>query len=326
MQLWDIETELVYPVSGRFQRDHDGLEVWVATLKKRWVLDGTVWDEDANNLHILDNPLYLGEPGLSPVISDHDFAIHKNNTDIVINGKAKTFKKSPCAEHICRLFVEGHIDKQIKVVGDREWVVQSGSIIPSIPSTFIVRDIDYTHAVGGTDERNRIGCGVGKNMSELQAQQVPSVFNISENWNLNPKKMAVVGFGSLPTFFQQRYRLAGSFDDTWFNHRRPLLPMDFDLAFYQSAPVDQQCSGFLNGGERINLSGFNHDGVVMFTLPKENYEAEVKYSDNTKETKKLDLHTLFFDTEDNSVSATFSASFPCQGREHMLVLTRFNKR
>ncbi|CAM2836961.1 DUF2169 family type VI secretion system accessory protein [Moritella viscosa] len=326
MQLWDIKSELPYSVGGRFQRDHNGLEVWVATLKKRWILDGGIWVEDSECVEILDNPLYLNEPGLSPVISDHDFAIYKKNTDVVIHGKAKTFKKEPCVELICRLFVDKHIDKQIKVVGHREWVVQSGSIIPSMPLRFITSEIDYTCALGGHDERNRLGCGVGENMADLQTQNVPSMFNVDEDWSLNSKKIGVVGFGALPTFFQQRYCLAGSFDDAWINSRRPLLPIDFDTAFYQTSPVDQQCSGFLMGGERISLSGFSHEGVMTFILPKQCYEAKVRYSDDIVNTEIMDLHTLFFDTEKGTVSATFTASFPCQGREHMLISTLINKR
>ena len=326
MQLWDIESELPYSVGGRFQRDQHGLEVWVATLKKRWIWDGVIWHEDTERVGIFDEPLYMAEPGLSPVVSDHDFAICKKNTDVVIHGKAKTFKKTPCLEQICRLFVDGHIDKQIKVVGQREWVVQAGSIIPSIPLKFIAKDIDYTCAVGGYDERNRLGCGIGESMTELQTQSVPSVFNVTENWTLSSKKMNVAGFGVLPTFFQQRYCLAGSFDEAWFDSRRPLLPIDFDTAFYQSSPTDQQCSGFLMGGERINLSGFDHKGVLTFVLPKECYEARIKYSDQVTERKTMDLHTLFFDTENNTVSATFTVSFACQGREHMLVSTRINNR
>ncbi|MCV5919813.1 DUF2169 domain-containing protein, partial [Escherichia coli] len=79
------------------------------------------------------------------------------------------------------------------------------------------------------------------------------------------------GFGPVPPFFEARQTLAGTFDEEWIENRKPMLPLDFDRRFFQSAPADQQCKGFLKGGERLMMSGFCHDDTISFRIPKEKY-------------------------------------------------------
>ncbi|MCZ8489692.1 DUF2169 domain-containing protein [Vibrio lentus] len=70
---------------------------------------------------------------------------------------------------------------------------------------------------------------------------------------------------------QQQY--AGTFDDDWLKNRKPLYPVDFDQRFYQSAPLDQQCKGFISGGERLMMSGFCHNDALSFRFPQRDVTA-----------------------------------------------------
>jgi hypothetical protein len=51
---------------------------------------------------------------------------------------------------------------------------------------------------------------------------------------------AVAGFGALNKAWAPRLALAGTYDDAWLSQRHPYLPKDFDFAFWNGAPVDQQ--------------------------------------------------------------------------------------
>ncbi len=319
MQLWDIEDHPYLAVKGRFQRDEHGDEVWVVSAKRVW----SVLDNDwlvPELVEIYDDPQYAGEPGFSALIHDSEFSIFKANTDVIVAGRARAYAKRPVTAMECRLLIDGHIDKTLQVFGPRSWVEHGGAVTVSSAQSFIERDIDYSHAIGGDDERNRIGGGVASSNKRLLEQTVPSIFYAKEDWSATANKVRVAGFGPIPPFFKQRYQLAGTFDEQWLENRRPLLPVDFDRRYYQSAPLDQQCKGYLVGGERLMLSGFNHDDILAFRLPRERYVAVADFGDHLTE-QPMALHTLFVDTEKQMISITYSAAFACQEQEHLLKTT-----
>lgn len=320
MQLWDIESALPYSVQGRFLRDKDGHEVWVACVKVGWQRVAGEWCELDTHPAVNDSPVYVGEDGASVMSQDHDFVISKRNTDVIVQGKARALGKNPVNEMQCRLLLDGHVDKTLRVLGPRKWFTQAGQLGICAPAKCIEAEIDYSHAMGGFDERNRVGCGVGETQRELLTQAVPSVFYPGQNWNLNFNKVKPAGFGPLPPYVTERSQLAGTFDQHWIDNRRPLYPKDFDPGFYQCAPLDQQCVGLLQGGERLVLSGFDHEGAMLFFLPKLHFTAQAHLSDKII-TEAMALHTLFIDTEVQQITGCWQAAFPCQGQEHLLQKT-----
>ena len=128
MQLWDIEQSDSYALKGRFQRDSQGHETWVLSMKKAWIYVEGQWQREATPAVIHDDPVYSGEDGFSAMKSDHDFPIYKKNTDILIYGKARTYAKKPMSSHSCRVLVDGHVDKSLIVIGERQWIDHGGSI------------------------------------------------------------------------------------------------------------------------------------------------------------------------------------------------------
>lgn len=318
MQLWDIEPHPELSLKGRLQNDEHGRALWVVVGKREWQFDGINWNP-LQECDIFTEPQYMGEPGASAQRIDHEFAYFKSNTDVILCGKARSYAKNPVTSHECRLLIDGHIDKTLKVYGPRQWVEHGGSITISRPSSFIEADIDYSYAIGG-DERNRMGCGVATSNQQLLEQPVPRIFYPNEDWTATSKQIKVAGFGSVPPFFESRQRLAGTFDDEWLENRKPTLPVDFDRRFYQTAPLDQQCKGHLSGGERIMMSGFCHDDTLTFRLPKTRYQAEARFKDQTI-TADMSIFTLFVDTETKKLSLTYTAAFPCQDQEHLLIST-----
>ncbi|MCK6263552.1 DUF2169 domain-containing protein [Vibrio sp. ZSDE26] len=322
MQLWDIEANDNLKIHGCFQRDKEGNEVWVVTVKRGWDWVENQWVETVET-SIADTPVYLDEPGRSAMKIDHDFPILKRNTDVIVYGRARSYAKKPVTYHECRLLVDEHIDKTLTVFGDRKWVEHSGSLTVTATQPFIDKAIDYSHAFGG-DERNRLGKGVGTSIKELTGMNVPSVFYSKEDWSTSSKAIRVAGFGPLPPFFADRYMHAGTYDENWIENRRPLLPEDFDDRYYQCAPKDQQCNGHLKGGERMMLSGFCHNDTMIFRVPEERYIAVAAF--NKKERSlEMPINTVFIDAEEKQITITYTAAFSCQSKEHLLTTTAVEK-
>ncbi|GAL20882.1 pentapeptide repeat family protein [Vibrio maritimus] len=84
--------------------------------------------------------------------TDHEFAYFKANTDVLVFGKARSYAKKPTTQHECRVLLDGHIDKTLKIMGERVWIEHGGGVTVSRPIEFIEREIDYSNAVGEMSE------------------------------------------------------------------------------------------------------------------------------------------------------------------------------
>ena len=75
-------------------------------------------------------------------------------------------------------------------------------------------------------------------------------------------------FGPVARDEAPRKQLAGTYDDAWVADRMPLLPIDFDYRFNQTAPPQQIVSPYLRGDELMQLSGFTaKSGSLETRLP-----------------------------------------------------------
>jgi len=61
-------------------------------------------------------------------------------------------------------------------------------------------------------------------------------------------------------------KLAGTYDEKWQKQRCPLPPADFNRAFFNVAPPDQQLDGYLPG-EEVRLDGMTAWGQERFKFP-----------------------------------------------------------
>jgi hypothetical protein len=84
------------------------------------------------------------------------------------------------------------------------------------------------------------------------------------SWKAQPDPC---GFGPIAPHWEPRARLAGTYDDHWKKQRAPLLPEDFNPAFLNCAPPDQQLPGYLPG-EEVRLTGMTRSGQARFQLPE----------------------------------------------------------
>lgn len=81
-----------------------------------------------------------------------------------------------------------------------------------------------------------------------------------------------VGLGAVGRWWQPRRDKAGSYDELWKATRWPKLPADFDFAYWNAAPEDQQID-YPTGGETVKLVNlvapdYSADGSLLFRIPK----------------------------------------------------------
>ncbi|MCP1573122.1 hypothetical protein J2S30_001501 [Herbaspirillum rubrisubalbicans] len=70
------------------------------------------------------------------------------------------------------------------------------------------------------------------------------------------------GFGIVGRAWQPRLNLAGTYDQQWQDSRHPQLPTDFNFAYWNGAPADQQVIPHLEGDETITLSNLCPAGAA----------------------------------------------------------------
>lgn len=61
------------------------------------------------------------------------------------------------------------------------------------------------------------------------------------------------GFGVVGRAWRPRLTLAGTYDQQWLENRHPNLPADFNFAYWNGAPADQQVVPHMDGDETVTL-------------------------------------------------------------------------
>src|SRR5205823_688661 len=117
------------------------------------------------------------------------------------------------------------------------------------------------------DLRNPIGRGVHRRAAALEGHPLPNFEDPRAPITDARKLPAPVGWGAIAPHWQPRSSLAGTYDARWREERFPLLPVDYNPAFLNAAPLDQQLDHYRPGVE-VRLSGFTPRRGERFLLPE----------------------------------------------------------
>jgi len=262
--------------------------------------------------------VYWGEdPETSSLKYASDFHIGKPASDIIMLGNARAPEGRKVLQQDVTLNV-GHVNKTVRVFGDREW--QAGSI--GTPQPFESIPLIYERAFGGLhrdeDEilsaelRNLVGCGyLGK--QKARALDGLSVPNLEDPRQLLQQAGDIVqpaGFGGISPNWQPRVSYAGTYDENWQTSRAPYLPEDFDHKFFNLAHPDLIYPGYLQGGEAVQISGVHPKGNIQFTLPVIGLSAKVHIG-NRIETPVFNLETFLIEADELKISLSWKAAMGC---------------
>lgn len=279
--MWMVNNKTPYAVERTWVQDKDANKVWLVVVKATYDIlpDGqTLLSEEQ------EPPLrigrHFGEPSKTSLIYESDLLGVKPNTDVLVNGSAyaPAGKRVPYVD--VQLALE-RIRKRLRVFGDRVW---ENSLIggPSIssPQLFESMAIRYEKAFGGWDRvdddpkvhrldaRNPVGTGFATKAAHCIGFSIPNIEYANKligSWKDHPQP---AGFGPLECYWTPRRELAGTYDERWQRERFPLWAQDFDARYNNCAPEDQQISGYLRGGEPVELINLNPSGRLAFHLPR----------------------------------------------------------
>jgi hypothetical protein len=321
--MWTITNSTPYAAERCWVRDKNGAEVWVVAVKATFVIapDGSTQVADQQDKVCL-SPVYRGEPGKTSLLYDSDLHHTKLNTDVVLNAHAYAPQGRPTKQIDVTVRV-ANVHKTLRVCGNRVWKPALIGLKLSEPEPFTKMPLIYERAFGGDDhtpgeaqhhtwnERNPVGVGFALRRENLIGERLPNVENPSAlitTWTSRPDP---VGFGPIAGHWKPRVHFAGTYDEKWAREWQPLLPRDFDERFYQCAPADQQATGYLGGGELVELSNLTPTGTLSFRLPRQTLGFKTDFDDGTSALHRCRLHTVIIEPDVPRVILVWHTHLPC---------------
>ena len=233
-------------------------EDWRATVALkaayRLVPDGIVVpDEEQPPIASGDDP---AEAGTAPRYAC-DFVPYKPRADFLVAGTAHAPGGKPVSA--CRVSIAiGEHRKSLAVLGDRRWTMGPFGAHPGESVPFATMPLGYERAFGGpSDRRNPVGCGA----DVRPGRPLPNIERLDDLIQQSLDRPDPAGFGPLGMMWQPRIGKAGTYDAIWQNRRWPWFPADFDWAFFNAAPADQQFP-FFRGDEALAFENLHPEHAL----------------------------------------------------------------
>lgn len=265
---------------------------------------------------------FTGAPGFSAPVYEAEFAPRKKRVDVLLLGSAYAPQGRPATRVPVGLRVNG-LTKSLAVVGNRLWQAGGGGIKAGDPQPFTVMPIGYDCAFGGVDSRhedvskhmaytrNPVGRGFHKHLRSewVDGASLPNTEELNRPVTQPDGDFAPMAFGPIGRAWEPRARYAGTYDPQWLDHHFPFLPQDFDEAYYQSAPADQQFDGPV-GGQEVALVNLTADGQRSFIIPVFEAPVHVFPRKGEREDLRATLDTLVLEPDRERMTMTWRVARP----------------
>jgi hypothetical protein len=276
------------------------------------------------------------------VVQDGDLVPYKPGTDVLFTGHAHSPGGVARSSWLAQISV-GPIKKSLKVHGPRTlhkrmfgWNLTQGEAVVKVA-------LDYRSSYGGclaipgsltangesdviNFSGNPAGCGWLPKLEDyrhlpkaarqyvkrwIDAHQVITAPQFEPEGA--PLKhpcagMVTAGLGPIARWWEPRISKQGKLDAVWREQRFPLLPVDFDSRYFQSAPSDLIAAPHLAGDEVVTLSGLLPQRTEM-TLPGWCVLCVATRESGLCDTVRLVLDTLRFNLDSRQASFVWRANF-----------------
>lgn len=264
-----------------------------------------------------EDEYWSDDPVNSSLKKVSDIHIGKPATDIIMLGHACAPEGKEVRQMDVSLSV-GHVTKTIRVFGDRQW--DNGTISSAMP--FNTMPLVYEKAFGGVHQqdgnviaaeiRNPVGCGFcGKRSShEMNGMALPNLEDPRQLLQELGDVVSPAGFSFVSPNWQPRASFAGTYDENWQKTQAPYLPKDFDLRFFNMSHPDLVYSGYLVGGEPVQIIGAHPKGTLKLNLPSVTLITDV-YLKSRIENPAFNLETVLIEPDQLQLSMTWKAALPC---------------
>jgi hypothetical protein len=227
------------------------------------------------------NPVdkYSAEPGKSGLIAEGEHIPPKPSSGVTVTAHAVA--NAPNQKTMTAGVRVGEVLQSAVVHGDRQWdrVLGLSRMTPAQPFERI--PLTWENAFGGADEtpdaqkhwefheHNHVGKGfrAKKTNKPLAGTPLPNIEHPDHPVRSPGDRPPPVGFCPVAPHWQPRAAFTGTYDDKWKEDTAPLLPQDFDVRFFQTAPEALTFGGYFRGGEPCVLLGMTSSGRFEFALP-----------------------------------------------------------
>jgi len=270
---------------------------------------------------IITSDKFYGEPNISSIKFESDLAPYKPKSDIIINATSYPPGKKILPYWMVSAQV-GKLQKQLLVTGPRYWqhrLMGGWKITDPEPCKEV--PIRYEYAYGGqwkhekessVYEQNPIGLGyvnmkyLDKNKPIPAPRIMSSKQQVMELGNVHKPE----GFSAMMKSWLPRRKYAGTYDEKWIKERHPLMPKNFDYAFYNCAHPDMIYDGYLIGNEQVVLKYLHseHENLSFF-LPDYRLGLLLRYKSGAMAMAKVELDTLHIDAPENRVYLVWRSQF-----------------
>lgn len=299
--MWLLNNETPFASERTWARDERGAEFWLVAVRASFEIDleGRQLPA-AEQTEVQRAPVFAGDPQATGLLTDSDFALHKDGTDILVDGCAYSLESRPVTRTSVRLQVAS-IDKSLDVIGERRLCKGAFGLGIAKPQPFLDMPLTWERTYGGWDRNgdseewvasNPAGVGFATDPSHLYETQAPNIEYRDAPYR-GPKSGKPAAFGPVAHHWQPRVSYAGTYDKHWEAARDPLPPADFDRRYFRSAPSDQQTEKPLRGFEEVRLEGLTPDGFLLFTLPRINFDIVTTFKNTGDVQHAPSVHTLW---------------------------------
>ena len=257
---------------------------------------------------------YFGEPGQSSKKVAPEANFDKLATDIVLIGHAYAPNGQAVTQFDIGIQV-ANMRQHIRVFGDRVWQKRTtgNKIVTwhmSAPDMVTKIPVIYEKAFGGQDltpenkkhfvfePRNLLGTGIIAKDSHLEEVALPNFEDPKQLIQSPADRPAPLGMGFISPDWQPRLGFAGTYDGSWEKTRLPLLPNDFNRAFFNAAHPNLVAQGFLTGNEDIHLINVCPQGKLSLKMPGEIPQVGMQFQYEAIKALTVKLDSVIINTDD----------------------------
>jgi hypothetical protein len=263
---------------------------------------------------------YWSDPATSSLRSAGQGVPQRPRTEIYVRGSAWAYRGRPTTRMQTSVQV-GTCSKYVDIVGDRYWVRSLVGVVASSPEPFVRIPLLYERSFGGTawdkdgcvvaqNEHNPVGRGVYHKQHDAADQPLPNLEapgEIIDSWDA---RGTPTGYGPIPSSWQPRRSMAGTYDSEWLENRMPLWPRDSKPEHFCAAASGLSMAEPLHGGEIVSIEGMSPDGVFAFRVPEYRVVAKSVYADNREVRGMMRLDGLLLEPDEKSVTLFWRRSVP----------------
>ncbi|MEP7120994.1 MAG: DUF2169 domain-containing protein [Byssovorax sp.] len=242
-----------------------------------------------------------------------DRAPFKRRVDVVLVGQAFAPRGTTAQSLVARVAV-GDVDKSIDVRADRaltrDGEIREGARWASMP-------LLYERAAGGPGTWNPVGVSLDAPPDAYGQRILPNLRPMSAAHVGNAEVIAPVGFGPVAASWPVRRERLRHRAEAWTETSFEDLPFgdDFDAAYFQMAPTDQQLDA-LRDEETLVLENLLADHPRLTTqLSGLQPKAFVDIPGQTPRDLRLVADTLWIDTDRAICTVTWRGQVPLVARE-----------